>query len=172
MRPKLLVPLSALLAAIGGWLWWSQGGFGGPVSDGAARRYFARIAAAAEAKDFDALCRLNASVGTCEFDLRGACSDPVTGSPLFPTREQLERECLESVPTEPPEIVASRHRPGKDGHVGGRLLVVRGKDGRGRSYETEVLIFRDKRSYRATHAVFWSGAKFPTSNEAKPEPAN
>lgn len=165
MKPKLLVPLLVALVGIGGWVWWSQGGLGGPIGDGAARSYFARIVAAAEAKDFDALCRLNASVGTCQFELRGACADPA-GAPLFPTPEALEQECRKSVPAEPPEIVASRHRPGRDGYVGGRLLVVRGIDGRGRSYETEVLIFRDKRSYKATHAVFWSGAKFPNRDEA------
>jgi len=48
---------------------------------------------------------------------------------------------------------------GRSGSVGRRLLVVCGTDGYGRSYETEVLIFRDKRS--SGHACsFWSGEKF------------
>jgi hypothetical protein len=43
-------------------------------------------------------------------------------------------------------------------------------DGRGKPYETEVLIFRDKRTYKATHAVFWSGSKFPKTDSARAEP--
>lgn len=164
MRLKLLVPLVVIAVTAGGWVWWQQGGPGGPVSDEAARRYFARIVDAAQAKDFEALCRLNASVGTCEAELRVYCPESFGGEagsgPQFLAGEELERECRESVPTEPPEILASRHRPGGDGRVGGRLLVVAGVDGRGSPYETEVLVFRDKRSYKATHAVFWSGAKF------------
>ena len=166
MKARVLVPLAAFVLGLGVLVWWQQGGFGGPVSDGAARRYFSQIVAAAEAKDFAALCRLNASVGTCEFELRGVCPDPATGGPLSPSRQDLDRECGESVPDGPPEIVASREHPAKDGHVGGRILVVRGTDGRHKPYETEVLVFRDKRSYKATHAVFWSGSKFV--NETTP----
>jgi hypothetical protein len=172
MRGKLLLSLLAVVAAVAGvWVWWLQGGFGGPVSDGAAREYFARVVAAAQAKDFAVLCRLNSSVGPCEFEMNAICPDPSVGRPLHLPREVIEEECRKSVPTEAPEIVASRHYPAKDDNVGGRLLVVRGVDGRGNPYETEVLIFRDKRSYKSIHTVFWSGSKFPVSNESKPEPA-
>jgi hypothetical protein len=162
MRPKLLVPIAVVVAAVGVWIWWQQGGFGGPVSDEAARSYFQRIVAAAQAKDFDALCRLNSSVGTCEFELRGVCPENFGSGPApsFPQGEALKQVCRESVPPEPPEIVASRDHPSRGGYVGGRMLVVRGTDGRGKPYETEVLIFRDKRSYKAIHAVFWSNDKF------------
>jgi hypothetical protein len=174
-RAKLLVPLGVLLGAVGAWIWWQQGGLGGPVSDAAARHYFSRIVAAAQAKDLEALCRLNSSVGTCQAELRVYCPEsfPVGpgGGPEFPAGEDLEEECGESIPTEPPQIVASRHRPAMEGRVGGRLLVVKGIDGRGKAYETEVLIFRDKRSFKATHAVFWSGSKFPSTDTARPEPA-
>ena len=169
MTKKVLIPLAVAAVAVGVWIWWQQGGVGGPVSEEAARRYFARIVAAAEAKDFDALCRLNSSVGTCEFEMRAFCRPP-TGGPLNPGREELERWCRASVPEEPPEIVSSTYRPGRDGSVGGRLLVVKGTDGYGRPYETEVLIFRDKRSYKATHALFWSGSKFPTDDGTTAEP--
>jgi hypothetical protein len=47
---------------------------------------------------------------------------------------------------------------------------VRGADGWRDPYETEVLIFRDKRSYKAIHAVFWTGSKIPTTNEVTPTP--
>ena len=172
-RKKFLLPVAVIAVAVGVWVWWQQGGLGGPVSDQAARQYFSRIVAAAQAKDFEALCRLNASVGTCQEELRVYCPEsfPVApgGGPAFPAGEDLERECRESVPSDPPAIVASRHRPARDGRVGGRLLVVKGVDGRGKAYETEVLIFRDKRSYLATHAVFWSGSKFKDTDYARPD---
>lgn len=159
MSRRVVVPVFAVLVVLGAWIWWQQGGLGGPVSDEAARRYFSRIVAAAERNDFDALCELNASRGSCEFDLRIACRPPA-GGPIDPGREVLMQWCREAVPAEPPMIVASTDRPGRSGSVGGRLLVVKGTDGYGRPFETEVLVFRDKRSYRATHAVFWSGEKF------------
>jgi hypothetical protein len=158
-RKFMLLAIAVLLVA-GVAVWWQQGGFGGPVSDGAARRYFARVVDAAMAKDFDGLCRLNGSVGTCEFELNYICRNPDTGGPLHQTKGELERNCPLSVPSEPPEIVASRHEPRGGDSTGGRILVVRGVDGWGDPYETEVLIFRDKRSYRAIHAVFWTGDKF------------
>lgn len=76
------------------------------------------------------------------------------------------------MPPDPPTIVSSRHQPAKDGYVGGRILLVRGVDGRGEPFETEVLIFRDKRSFKAIRAVFWSGDKFKGSNSAGAEPGD
>lgn len=160
MSRRLLLPLVGILVAAGVLLWWQQGGPGGPVSDEEARRYFAGIVSAAEQQDFDALCKLNASVGTCEFDMRIACRPP-GGGPIDPGRDVLAEWCRQAAPREPPEIVSSTGLKARSGSVGGRVLLVRGTDGHDRPYETEVLIFRDKRSYRATHAVFWSGEKFP-----------
>lgn len=162
MRAKLLVGLAVLAAALGGFVWWQQGGFGGPVSDEAARRYFDRIVAAAQAKDFEALCALNGSAGTCREELRVYCPENYGSGPApqFPKGDELEQECRESVPPDPPKVISSRHHPRRDGYTGGRILLVGGVDGRGKPYETEVLIFRDKRSYKAIHAVFWSGDKF------------
>ncbi|HEY3241171.1 MAG TPA: hypothetical protein VGL92_16525 [Acidimicrobiia bacterium] len=176
MKAKLLVPILVVVAGIGAVVWWLQGGFGGPVSDAAARRYFQQIVAAAQAKDFDALCRLNSSVGACEFEMNAICRDPVRGGPLSMSREQMERECRVSVPSQAPDIVGSRDHPARGDYVGGRMLVVRGVDGRGNPYETEVLIFRDKRSYKAVHALFWSNDKFEVPDEngrfiTKAEPA-
>lgn len=153
----------AVIAAGGIWLWWQGGGFGGPVSDTAARRYFGRIVDAALAHDFEELCRLNGSEKTCWEELRVYCPESFGGgaAPQFLRGEALAQECRESVPTQPPEIVSSTYQPARGGIVGGRILVVRGKDGRGKPYETDVMIFRDRRTYKATHAVFWSGSKFP-----------
>ncbi len=162
MRRKLLLPLAGIVVVVVGVaIWWQQGGGGGPVSDEAARRYFARIIRSAEQKDFEALCKLNASVGTCEFDMRIACRPPA-GGPIDPGKEVLTEWCRQAVPREAPQIGSSTHRDARSGTVGGRVLLVHGTDGYGRRYETEVMIFRDKRSYRATHAVFWSGEKFPS----------
>ncbi|MGH8992876.1 MAG: hypothetical protein ACRDZ7_15310, partial [Acidimicrobiia bacterium] len=109
-RAKVLVPLLAVAVVAGAWVWWMQGGFGGPVSDEAARSYFDRIVAAARAKDFDTLCRLNSTVGTCEFELKNICPENFgTGpAPVFPQGEALDQVCRESVPPDPPEVVASR----------------------------------------------------------------
>jgi hypothetical protein len=162
MRTKLLVTLAMAAAAIGVGVWWLQGGFGGPVSDEAARSYFDRIVAAAQAKDFEALCRLNGSASVCREELRIYCPESYGSGPTpqFPKGDELDQECRESVPAEAPTVVSSRHQPSEDGYTGGRILLVKGVDGRGKPYETEVLIFRDKRSYKAMHAVFWSGDKF------------
>lgn len=97
MSRKLLLPIVGLLALVGVWIWWQQGGVGGPVSDEAARRYFARISMAAQQKDFHALCKLNALVGTCEFDLRIACRAPA-GGPIDPGKEVLMEGCRAGVP--------------------------------------------------------------------------
>ena len=161
MSRKVILPLLGVLIVAGLLVWWQQGGAGGPVTDQAARKYFSRIVAAAQQRDFDALCDLNSSKETCEFDLRIACRPPV-GGPVDPGRATLMEWCRAAMPAGAPEIVSSADRPSRSGSSGGRLLRVAGTDGYGRRYETEVLIFRDKRSYRATHAVFWSGEKFPT----------
>ena len=160
MSRKLLLPLVGLLVVVGVVVWWQQGGVGGPVTDEEARRYFAGIVSATAQQHFEALCNLNASVGTCEFEMRIACRPP-EGGPIDPGKEVLAEWCRQAAPREAPEIISSMDREGRSGSVGGRVLLVRGTDGHGRPYETEVLIFRDKRSYRATHAVFWSGEKFP-----------
>jgi hypothetical protein len=71
-------------------------------------------------------------------------------------------------------VVQSCWWPPQNGHVGGRVLVVRGVDGRGKQYETEVLVFRDARTFKSQHTVYWSGSKFRESRAGEPigsEPA-
>lgn len=152
-------------------MWWLQGGFGGPVSDEAARRYFDRIVAAVQNKDFEALCKLNGSAKVCWEELRVYCPESFGSGPglQFPEGEELEQECRESVPSDPPTIASSRRQPSEGGTADGRVLVVEGVDGRGQPYETDVLIIRDKRSYKAIHAVFWSGAKFSDNTNSAGE---
>jgi hypothetical protein len=170
MRRNLILAAVAVIAGVAFWAWWQGGGFGGPVSDEAARRYFDRIVAAAQAKDFDALCRLNSSVGTCREELRVNCPKNFGSGPApsFPQGAALEEACRQSVPPDPPTVVSSWYKPPKDGYVGGRILVVRGTDGWGKPFETEVLIFRDRRTFKAIRAVFWSGDKFKDPTRATP----
>jgi hypothetical protein len=147
-KARLLVPL-ALLAALGfGAWWWFFGGAETRVSEALARRYLDRMVAAAQARDFEALCDLNGAVLNCERTLDTAC-DPSTAPPAI--------SCKDTVPPEPPEVIATRNSPG-DGYAG-RILVVRGLDGAGRPYETEVLVFREnRRNVKAINSVYWSGA--------------
>jgi hypothetical protein len=53
--------------------------------------------------------------------------------------------------------LATRSSPGDD--TAGRILVVRGMDGAGNPYESEVLVFREnRRGFKAINAVYWSNA--------------
>jgi hypothetical protein len=147
-KARLLVLFAVLaVAGIGGW-WWFFGGAETSVSEDQARRYLGRMVAAAQAKDFEALCELNGAVGNCRRTLDTAC-DPSTAPPAI--------SCKETVPADPPTVVTSRNSPG-DGYAG-RILLVRGVDGAGKPYETEVLVFREnRRSLKAVNSVYWSGA--------------
>ena len=109
-RPKVWVPgVAAAIAAVGAWLWWQGGGFGGPVSDSSARGYFSRIVDAAMAQDFDELCRFNGSESNCREELRVYCPENFGSgaAPKFLRGDELEATCRESVPKQPPEIVSS-----------------------------------------------------------------
>ena len=159
MTKVRLLALFAVLAVagVGGW-WWFFGGAETPVSDGQARRYLGRMVAAAQAKDFEALCGLNGSVGNCRRMLDTAC-DPSTAPPAI--------SCKETVPTDPPTVVATRNSPG-DGYAG-RILVVRGVDGAGKPYETEILVFREnRRNLKAVNSVYWSGATIVENEQDTP----
>ena len=155
-RFLMVVPILAVAWAAWGWYW---GDFLGPVTEAEARGYFARAVAAVERKDFDALCRLNSSYSTCHLELQHECPESFPDL-RFPDGEELYRLCREAAPLEPPTVVRSCDWPARNGHVGGRILVVRGVNGRGKPYETEVLVFRDARSFKSQHTVYWSGSKF------------
>jgi hypothetical protein len=117
------------------------------------------MVAAAQAGDFEALCRLNGAVLNCERQLDSGC-DPSSAPPVI--------SCKDTVPQEPPTVVATRNSPG-DGYAG-RILVVRGEDGAGKPYETEVLVFREnRRSFKATNSVYWSGATIIENEQDTPQ---
>lgn len=145
-RLVLLVVLAA--AGIGGW-WWFFGGAETPVSEADARRYLDRMVTAAQAGDFEALCNLNGAVANCKRQLETGCDPTPFTEPIV--------SCKDTVPPDPPEVVETRESPG-DG-TAGRILVVRGVDGAGKPYETEVLVFREnRRSFKAVNSVYWSSA--------------
>lgn len=148
-KARLLVSLALLVAAGLGGSWWYFGGAETPVSEADARRYLDRMVAAAQAGDFEELCNLNGAVGNCERQLDTGCDPTPFTEPIV--------SCKDTVPPKPPEVVATRDSPG-EGYAG-RILVVRGVDGAGKPYETEVLVFREnRRTFKAINSVYWSGA--------------
>lgn len=159
-KGRRLAVLATFVAVVGvgGW-WWSSGGAEAPVSEDQARRYLGRIVKAAQSRDFDALCDLNGSVGNCRRMLDTAC-DPSTAPPVI--------SCRETVPEDPPMVVATRESPGKG--YAGRVIVVRGVDRSGNPYQTEVLVFRENRQkLKATNSVYWSGARIIDDEPSTPE---
>ena len=163
-RLLIAVPILAAAWVAWGWYW---GDFLGPVTDAEARGYFAKAVDAVQRKDFDALCRLNSSYGTCHVELQHYCPESFPDL-HFPEGEELNQVCQEAAPSDPPTVARSCWWPPRNGHVGGRVLVVRGVDGRGKLYETEVLVFRDARTFKSQHTVYWSGSKFRESRAGEP----
>lgn len=85
--------------------------------------------------------------------------DPSTAPPAI--------SCKETVPADPPAVVATRTSPG-DGYAG-RILVVRGVDRAGKPYETEILVFREnRRNLKAVNSVYWSGAMIIENEQDTP----
>lgn len=158
-KARLLVLLALLVAGgLGAW-WWFFGGAETPVTVADARRYLDRMVAAAEARDFEALCRLNGSVLNCERQLKTGCDQRPFTDPVV--------SCEDTVPEQPPTVVATRSGPGDD--TAGRILVVRGMDGAGNPYESEVLVFREnRRSFKAINAVYWSNATIIENEQDTP----
>jgi hypothetical protein len=140
--------LLVLVALVGYWSWTRVTP---PVTEAEGRAYLNKIVAAARARDFEAMCRLNGAVANC--------------------RRQLTQAGADAVPPEPPRVVGTRYVPERDGSVAGRVLVVEGVDGRGRTYRTEVFVFRENRyHFKAINAVYWSNYKLIESNTVSPDP--
>jgi hypothetical protein len=96
-----------------------------------------QLIAFAKAGDFDGLC----SIG----DLN--CQDA------------LKEVGLESAPTERPIVLGTRVVDANPaiGATGGRVLELCGIDGLGRTFNSEILVFRDGGTLRVINPVFWSG---------------
>jgi hypothetical protein len=150
--PKRVLGLGvAAVAALsfGVW-WWTR--ITPPVTEAEARAYLDRIVAAARARDFDKMCRLNGAVHNC--------------------RVQLAQAGEYAVPPSPPRVVGTRYYKEGDGSVAGRALVVEGVDGCGKNYRTEVFVFRENRfHFKSINAVYWSNYKIIEGNVLSPDPA-
>jgi len=124
-------------------LWWPHGTDAGSkaVTEAEARRFLAKIVAAAQAHDFDAMCALNGAVSNC--------------------RDQLGMVGKDSVPSEAPRVVGFRFDP-KDSpdDTPTWVLVIEGVDGHGKPYHSEVGVFwEDSKHLKAINAVFWANFK-------------
>lgn len=163
MKARLLIPIALVAAAGLGVWWWFFGGAEIPVTENEARRYLDRIVAAAEKRDFEALCRLNGSVLNCRRALEDAC-DPM---PFDPTKIS----CKDAVPDKPPTVTTSRyHEKDRPDGTPGRILVVSGVDGLGRPYRSELMVFRENRyNFKAINSVYWSNAFIIEGEEISPE---
>jgi hypothetical protein len=159
-RPLALGALALLAVAAGVW-WWTSSGAEKPVTEAEARRYIDRIVAAAQARDFDAVCKLNGSVGNCRDQLRKGCDDtPFAPDPTL---------CTQTVPEEAPTIVSSRYHEKGPGGTAGRILALAGTDRLGRAYKSEVMVFRESRSsFKAINAVYWSNSYILEGDTSSP----
>lgn len=135
--------MAASLVALTGWLVLADSGGGDseePVSEAEARGFFDQIVAAAQARDWVALCALSGAKFNCEHDL-----------------DMIGRERL---PPERPTVAETRfhEKQSKDGSTG-RVLVVEGTDGRGRPYRTEVMVQRYEGHLEGVNVVYWSNSE-------------
>ena len=102
-----------------------------------ARRHLDEIVRLAQAGDFEGMCALG--------DLN--CQD------------SLEMAGRDAVPGDPPRVVATRTVPTTNSSgqqsLGGVVLVLCGVDGRGKPYDSEMLVFHDGNELRAINPVYW-----------------
>lgn len=110
-----------------------------PPSDAAAREHLGRIVAVVLSGDLERLCELGD--GTCGAQLRAV--DPATVPRLAPL--VVASEAIDPV-----------RRADGLWATGGRLLRLCGRDGRGRPYASEMLVFVAEGRLVATGAVFWT----------------
>jgi hypothetical protein len=162
LKARTFIPLLLVVAVVAGIWWWFFNGADEPVTDAEARRHLDRIVAAAQARDFDTLCRLNGSVGNCQTQLEQGCDD---------TPFDAERiSCTTTVPAARPTIASTRYHE-KDTPDGtpGRILVLKGADALGRPYGSELMVFRENRNnFKAINAVYWSNSHIIEGNEVTP----
>jgi hypothetical protein len=110
-------------------------------TEGEARGLLARIVAAAERRDFAALCSF--------------------GDPNCP--DILEMAGIDRVPAVPPTVAGTRLVAPTQVSDGGLILQLCGTDGRGDPYATEMLVFTSASGLRAIQPVYWSGMGIATS---------
>lgn len=121
-----------------------------------ARRHLDAVVRLALAGDFDGMCAL--ADGNCE--------------------RILDMVGRDAVPPDPPRIVGTRTVPTTSSNgqqsFGGVVLVLCGVDGRGKPYDSEMLVFNDGNGLRAINAVYWGPTRIASSpqTEATFEPVS
>jgi hypothetical protein len=114
-----------------------------------AERHLDEIVRLARAGDFDAMCALGD--GNCE--------------------GMLEMAGRDAVPPDPPKVIGRRTVPSTSANgqqsFGGIVLVVCGIDGRGRAYDSEVLVFNDGNGLRAINPVYWSRTRIASGPQTQ-----
>lgn len=130
------------------------GASGQPVTEDEAVAFVGRLAAAAIARDFDALCGMNGAAGNCyrtldQFDLRA------------------------SAPTERPTVVGTRRVNERTGETAGVVVAVTGATSCDAPYRTDVFVFRDDESaLKAVNAVFWSNGRLAEGEPTSTSPTS
>jgi len=141
-RPLLVLAFVLALVSFGTGAWLLVGNLfvsADPVREAEARAFLDRAVEAGISRDFDALCRLNGAQTNCEWTL-----------------EQVR----DVVPSERPGSIKAQYIPTGPGvDVPGWMFTVTGRDGRGTSYETEIMVFREGSHLKAINIVWWSGAR-------------
>ena len=107
----------------------------------------ASVVAIVESGDLRHLCDLGS--GTCKHTLDGV--DPTTVPTTAPT-------ILETLVFEPQTL------PDGASQVGGRLVELCGRDGLGKLYFSEILVFRGDRQLLGKDPVYWIGLRIARGN--------
>jgi hypothetical protein len=114
------------------------------------RTHLAEIVRLAQAGDFDGMCALGD--GNCE--------------------RILELAGRDAVPPDPPTIVATRTMPTTSSDsqqsLGGVVFVLCGTDGRGKPYDSELLVFHDGNGLRAINPVYWGRTRIASGPQTEP----
>lgn len=130
---------AAVVAATLVWLYLGSPIPSKPVTEAEARAYLDKAVRAGLARDFRTLCRLNGAAYNCETDLASGARA--------------------TAPTAGPDSVDAFYAKAEGGNeTPGWVLTVRGRDGLGSAYKTEVMVFRDHEAHlKAINIVWWSG---------------
>lgn len=119
-----------------------------PVTEGEARAYLDRMIAAGLAGDVDAVCGYNGAPSNCYALLE---NNPAT------------------VPKEPPTSITATYEGDGADESSGWVFTVRGRDGRGLPYRTEVMVFRDHEgNLKAINAAWWTSAQVVSDPDEDP----
>ena len=109
----------------------------------------AKLVAFAQAGNFTAMCEMGD--GNCQ--------------------RTLNDVGVASVPAKAPVVVGTRVIEASGNSRGGRVLEVCGTNGSdGRTYHSEILVFRDGANLRVINPIYWSGISIASGDRTAPSP--